>query len=151
MNNLFNFMRLTRTIADRSIRISMAEPPSPDTGGARPSASSAPSADQPKLIPANGFASQDLRTVGDGADGAPTAQPSESADQPKLIPANGFASQGLRTVGDGADGARNANGSTVRTNPLKTNGETDADDADANCPPRSAPEETGTPGWRMRL
>jgi hypothetical protein len=73
------------------------------------------------------------------------------ADQPKLIAANGFASQGSRTVGDGADGARNTHDSTVRANPLKTNGETDADGADANCPPCSAPEETGTSGWRALL
>ncbi len=45
-------------------------------------------------------------------------------------------SRTLRTV------LRSANGSTVRANPLKTKGETTADDADANCPlvPRSKTE-----------
>ena len=100
----------------RTIRITTGQSSAPETGGARPSASSAP-----------------------------------SADQPKSIPANGFADDGLRTVGDGADGSRKTEASTVRANLLKTNGETDADGADANCPPRSAPEETGTPGWRARL
>lgn len=100
----------------RMIHITTGKPAAPETRGTQPSASSAP-----------------------------------SADQPKLIPANGFASRGLRTVGDGADGSRNADGSTVRAKPLKTNGETDADGADANCPPRSAREETSTPVWRARL
>jgi hypothetical protein len=45
----------------RIIRISTTEPPSPETGGAQPSASSAPSADPPKPIPANGFAAAGLR------------------------------------------------------------------------------------------
>jgi hypothetical protein len=49
------------------------------------------------------------------------------------------------------DGSRNGNGSIVRSNPLKSNGETNADDADANRPPRSEPEKTGTPAWRERL
>jgi hypothetical protein len=77
------------------------------------------------------------------------AQPSApSAYQHKLVPANGFSHHGLRTVCDGADGSRKA---PVRANLSKTNGEPDADGADANCPPRSTPEETGTPGWRARL
>ena len=66
----------------------------------------------------------------------------------KPIPANGFASPGLRTVGDPADGSTGGNGSTVRANPLKSNGEDDADGADANHPPQSAPENAG---WRARL
>jgi hypothetical protein len=46
-------------------------------------------------------------------------------------PPNRFAAQNLRTIADAADGSRTANGSTVRANPLKTNGETDADGTDA--------------------
>jgi len=101
----------------RIIRISTAKPPPPpETGGMRPSASSAP-----------------------------------SANQPKLIPANGFASQGLRTVGSDADGSRNGNASIVRGNPLKFNGETDADGADANHPSHSSRSNESVAGWRMRL
>jgi hypothetical protein len=80
------------------------------------------------------------------------AQPSTSsappAPSPKSNVANGFAAPGLRTVADHADGAMGCNGSTVRINPLKANGETDADDMDANYPPQSAPENAG---WRARL
>jgi hypothetical protein len=71
------------------------EPPLPEPGGTRPSASSAPSVGQPNVNIANRF------------------------------------EQNLRTIADAADGSRTANGSTVRANPLKTNGETDADGADA--------------------
>jgi hypothetical protein len=52
----------------RIIRITTGPTPAPESGGVRPSASSAPSANQTKLIPTNGFASQGLRTVGDDAD-----------------------------------------------------------------------------------
>jgi len=45
-------------------------PTAPETGGAQPSASSAPSAHLPKANPANGFAPPGLRTVGDLADGS---------------------------------------------------------------------------------
>jgi hypothetical protein len=100
----------------RIIRITTGPSSAPETGGARPSVSSAP-----------------------------------SANQPKLIPSNGFASQGLRTVGDDADGSRSGNGSIVRSNPLKSNGETDADGADADCPPCSEPGKGGTSCWRARL
>jgi hypothetical protein len=100
----------------RIIRMTTGPSSAPETGGARSSTSSAP-----------------------------------SADQSKSIPTNGFASGGLRTVGNRADGSKLADGSTVRANPLKTNGETDADGADANCPPLSEPEKTGRPGWSGRL
>lgn len=84
-----------------------------ETGGARPSASSAPSAYPPKANPANGFA----------------------------VP-------GVRTVGDRADGFREGNGSTVRTIPLKTGDETDADGADANPSIQFEPKKAA---WRTRL
>jgi hypothetical protein len=67
--------------------------PAPETGGAQPSASSAP----------------------------PAPSPTSNA-------ANDFAAPGLRTVAHHADGAAGGNDSTVRVNPLKANGETDADD-----------------------
>lgn len=81
----------------------------------------------------------------------PSASSAPSADQTTLIPANGFAPQGLRTVGGGADGSRSGNGSIVRSYPLKSNGEIDADDADANRSPRSEPEKTDSRAWRARL
>jgi hypothetical protein len=100
----------------RVIRLSTAEPLSPETGGTRPSASSASPAHAPRINPANGFGSGNVRTVGDQADGS-------RADQAPI----------------------------VRHNPLKSNAVTNADGADANHPLPSAPENTGTPGWRARL
>jgi hypothetical protein len=66
----------------RVIRISTTEPPPPETGGARPSASSAPSVDRPKLIPANSLASQRSRTVGDTADDSRSGNGSIVRDKP---------------------------------------------------------------------
>jgi hypothetical protein len=91
-------------------------PLAPETGGARPSASS-----------------------------SPAAHPS------KAKPANGFAAPGLRTVADHADRSTVGNGSTIRANPLKTDGKTDADGADANRLPQSGPEKTGASAWTARL
>ncbi len=82
---------------------------------------------------------------------APSTSSTPSAHQPKLIPFNGFALPGLRTVGDDADGSKGGNGSIVRASSLKSNGETDADGADSNRTPLSAPEKTGTLVWRARL
>lgn len=100
----------------RVIRISTGELPPPEAGGARPSVSSAP-----------------------------------AANQINLIPAKGFASRGLRTVGDTADVSQSGGGPIVRDNPVKSNGETDADGADANHPPHSGRRNESTPSWRMRL
>jgi hypothetical protein len=47
-----------------------------------------------------------------------------------------------------ADGCEADPLTSVRSKPLKTNGGTVADDADANFPPQSALEKTG---WRARL
>jgi hypothetical protein len=41
----------------------------------------------------------------------------------------------LRTVANDADGNGRGGAATVRANPLKTNGETAADDVDPNRPP----------------
>jgi hypothetical protein len=76
----------------------------------------------------------------------PSAWSAPSGDLPKPIPANGFAAAGLRTVGDATAGA---NGSIVYAKTLKINGETDADGADANRPPRS--ELENRPARRARL
>ena len=71
----------------------------------------------------------------------------------KSNPGNGFATprpadgrRSMRTV----QGA--SNGATVRANPLKTNVGTDADGADANHPPQSAPENAraGGRGYERR-
>lgn len=56
-------------VRTRIIRITTGPSSVPETRRVRPSASSAPSADQMKLVPTNGFASQGLRTVGGNADG----------------------------------------------------------------------------------
>ncbi len=79
----------------RIIRITTGPSPAPETGGARPSSPSAPSADNPKLIPANGFASQGLRTVGGDADGL------RSGNGP-IVRGNPLKSNGA-TDADGAD------------------------------------------------
>src|SRR5690606_27857257 len=55
----------------RVIRIINGLSSAPETGGAQPSASSAPSAEPPKSNPGNGFESRNLQTVGDPADGSP--------------------------------------------------------------------------------
>ena len=54
-----------------------------------------------------------------------------------------------RTVASPADGADPL--TSVRSKPLKTNGVTVADDADANRPLQSRLEKTGSNGWRARL
>ena len=82
----------------------------------------------------------------------PSAPSASSALVPNIDPLNGLAAPDLRTVADGADGSDQAVHctvcATVRANPLKCNGETDADGTDANCPLQSAPEKTG---WSGRL
>ena len=78
----------------------------------------------------------------------PSASSTPAADQPKANSGNGFVSPDLRTVGSLADGSTGGNGSSVRTNPLKFNTETDADGADARHPRQSAPDNTG---WRATL
>ena len=78
----------------------------------------------------------------------PSASSAPPADRSKASSGNGFASPGLRTVGEFADGSAGQTGATVRANPLISNGETDADGADASHPRQSAPENAG---WRARL
>jgi hypothetical protein len=81
----------------------------------------------------------------------PSAPSASSAPMPKSNPANGFAAQSVRTVANEADGSGNGNAPNVRANPLKNNGGTAADGADANRPSQSAPGETDASGWRARI
>jgi len=78
----------------------------------------------------------------------PSAPSAPSAPMPKPNTPNAFAQPNLRTVANDADGGRRALAPIVRTNPLKSNGGTAADGADANLPLRSAP---GKAGWGTRL
>jgi hypothetical protein len=83
----------------RMIHITTAgKPTSPDTGRAPPSISSAPSDDQPKASPGNGFASQGLRTVGVFADGS-AGQTSATGRANPLVSDD-------ETAADGADASR---------------------------------------------
>jgi hypothetical protein len=77
-----------------------------------------------------------------------SASSAPPADRPKVSSGKDFASPSLRTVGPVADGSAGERGATVRANPLISDGETDADGADASRPPQSAQENTG---WRVRL
>jgi hypothetical protein len=78
----------------------------------------------------------------------PSASSIPPADQPKPNAGNGLVPPGLRTAGSLADGSTGGNGSPVRTNPLNSNTETDADGADARLPRQSTSENAG---WRARL
>lgn len=81
----------------------------------------------------------------------PSAPSASSASDPKSNTGDGFAGNDPRTVARDADGSRKSNASTVRANALKNNDGTGEDGADANSPPQSIPEKTGTQGWRARL
>jgi hypothetical protein len=71
-----------------------------------------------------------------------------SASMPKSNPTNGSAAAPPWTAPNKADGCA---APSVRANPLKSNGATPADGADANFSSQSAPEKTGKSGWRARL
>ncbi len=80
----------------RMIRITTTgQPVAPETRGARPSASSATSADPVKPNIGNGFESRKLRTVGDPADGSP----GETAATVRANPLKNM----IETDADGAD------------------------------------------------
>ena len=80
------------------------------------------------------------------------AQPSTpSAPRPKSSPDNGFAAPDPRTVADDVDGRASGPIGPDRANPLKSNGRTDADGADANCAAQSESEKTASTSWRARL
>jgi hypothetical protein len=81
----------------------------------------------------------------------PSAPSAASAPEGKCSQDNSFATAGLRTADHNADGTQERSLPTVRTNALKSNGETDADSADANHSAQSGPDKTETGGWRARL
>ena len=81
----------------------------------------------------------------------PSASSAPSAPLPIANPINGFAYVGLRTVPVEADDAAGSNGATVRAKPLKTNGVTDADGADAILPSDSAPGNGSMSRWTGRI
>jgi putative DNA primase/helicase len=80
------------------------------------------------------------------------AQPSApSALQARSNPANDLARDGLRTVADQADEVTGGDSSIVFAKPLKTDGETDVDGADANLPSDSAPGNGSMSRWTGRI
>ena len=81
----------------------------------------------------------------------PSAPSASSAPLLKSNQANGFAAPDLRTVGNDADDSGGGPLQTVRANPLKSNGATAADGADANLPSNSASENGSKPRWTGRL
>lgn len=81
----------------------------------------------------------------------PSAPSASSAPTENAFATNGFAPGALRTVGGNADGSNCGGDPTVRAKPLKINARTDADGADANRPPQSAPEKPSTAAWSARL
>ena len=87
----------------------------------------------------------------DYAGARPSVPSAASAPEGKPKCENSFAPAGSRTVGDNADAVRYEPAPNVRANPLKSNGATAADDADANRPARSGPGEGDASGWRARL
>lgn len=78
----------------------------------------------------------------------PSTSSASSAPAPKTTSIRGFAAPDQRTVANDADGRPSGTAETVRANPLKLNGGTAADGADANRPPRSASDNAG---WRAGL
>jgi hypothetical protein len=87
----------------------------------------------------------------ENAGAQPSAPSASSAFTLNSNSANDIADAYRQTVANGADGTDETRGATVRPRPLKNNGETAADDADANLPLQSRSEKTGTPGWSVRL
>jgi hypothetical protein len=81
----------------------------------------------------------------------PSAPSASSASTPKANSGNGFGAESRRTGAQDADGEGRHKGSTVRSNPLKTNGGTAADNADANPRSESAPEKTASLSWSAWL
>jgi len=73
----------------------------------------------------------------------PSAPSAASAPRLESSPANGFASPDLRTVANDADARADRPIETARANPLKSNGGTVADGADAKDRPQSAPGKPG--------
>jgi hypothetical protein len=81
----------------------------------------------------------------------PSAASAPSTPRPKSSPDNDFAASAPRTVVNDADVRASGRFDSARANPMKSNGRTVADDADANCAAQSEPEKTDTTTWRARL
>jgi Bifunctional DNA primase/polymerase, N-terminal len=82
----------------------------------------------------------------------PSAPSASSAQNPNSMSRNGLAAPEPRgTVASDADGVEKDSAATVRANPLKSNGGTGADDADANFPVQSVREAAGAGGWKSRI
>ena len=99
-----------------------------------------------------------IRITAAGAELVPErggAQPSASsapfAPRPKLSSDNGFGAPDMRTIANDADGCASGKVDSVRAKPMKSNGRTVADDADAKCTAQSESEKTDTTTWRARL
>jgi hypothetical protein len=84
----------------------------------------------------------------EGAGGQSSATSASSVPMPNSNPINGFPTPDLRTVANDADGSGGRVIWAVRANPLKSNGGTVADGADAKSLSQSVPAKTG---WRARL
>jgi len=74
-----------------------------------------------------------------------------SAGVPRCNPANGIEEPDAQTVAGNADDLEDPLAVFVRPHGLKSSAWNDADDADANSPPLSAPEEHRPIRWRGRL
>jgi hypothetical protein len=86
------------------------------------------------------------------SEGARASAPSAaSAPEQEAKPANVFAPCASRTVGGHADGSGPEGSPSVRATSRKTNACAEADGADANLPPESAPENPLAAGWSARL
>jgi hypothetical protein len=81
----------------------------------------------------------------------PSAPSIPSAQSPKSMSGNGLAAAKPRTVASDADGLEKDSGDIVRTNSLKSNGGTVADDADANFPIQSVPDKASSGPWKARI
>jgi hypothetical protein len=80
----------------------------------------------------------------------PSAPSASSALMAKPNLANRFGAPDPQTVAYGTDGSGEGPVATVRANPLKFNGRSAADGADANHPPKSDPGKMDTADWRGR-
>jgi hypothetical protein len=96
-----------------------------------------------------------ITTIGDRApesDGVRPSTPSaQSSSAPRSNASNGFTAAPLRTVAEHTDGGARGTDPTVRTNPLKSNGGSGADGADANLPAQSGQPRTSATRWSARI
>ncbi|MFO0688365.1 MAG: hypothetical protein U0900_06640 [Myxococcota bacterium] len=89
-----------------------------------------------------------VQSVSDRAGTEPSSPSASSAAPRESSPSNGFREAPERTVTLDADGSGSSSVPFDRRNSVKSNGETAADGADADCPPQT---EVGESGWTGRL